>query len=46
MASFNGKLQDELLAVEEFHALLEAKIMAEDYWQRHTSIDRIPHGPI
>ncbi len=28
--SFNGKLRDELLATEQFHTLLEAKIMAED----------------
>jgi hypothetical protein len=26
----NGKLRDELLAVEEFHTLLEAKIMAKN----------------
>jgi len=29
--SLNGKLRDELLAVEKFTALLEAKIMVEDY---------------
>jgi len=29
--SFNGKLRDELLAIELFHTLLEAKVMAEDY---------------
>ena len=28
--SFNGKLRDELLTVEEFHTLLEAKIMANE----------------
>lgn len=28
--SFNGKLRDELLAVEQFHTLVEAKIRAED----------------
>ncbi len=27
--SFNGKIRDELLAIEEFTTLLEAKIMAE-----------------
>ncbi len=27
--SFNGKLRDELLAIEMFHSLLEAKVMAE-----------------
>lgn len=26
--SFNGRLRDELLAIEAFHTLLEAKIMA------------------
>ena len=29
--SFNGKLRDELLGIEIFTILLEAKIMAEDY---------------
>lgn len=29
--SFNGKLRDELLTIELFHSLLEAKVMAEDY---------------
>ncbi len=33
--SFNGKLRDELLAVEIFTTLLEAKIMAEDYRQSY-----------
>ena len=33
--SFNGKLRDELLAVEQFNTLLEAKIMAEDYRQEY-----------
>jgi putative transposase len=33
--SFNGKLRDELLAVEIFTTLLEAKIMAEDYRQNY-----------
>ena len=33
--SFNGKLRDELLAVEQSHTLLEAKIMAEDYRQQY-----------
>lgn len=48
--SFNGKLRDELLAVEQFHTLLEAKIMAEDYRQHynqyrpHSSLGyRTPH---
>jgi transposase InsO family protein len=33
--SFNGKIRDELLAIEEFTTLLEAKIMAEDFRQRY-----------
>ncbi len=33
--SFNGKLRDELLAIEIFTTLLEAKIMAEDYRQNY-----------
>ena len=45
MESFNGKLRDELLAIELFHSLLEAKVMAEDYrqhyhaYQPHSSLD-------
>ena len=31
MGFFNGKLRDELLAIELFHSLLEAEVMAEDY---------------
>ena len=31
--SFNGKLQSELLTVEQLFTLLEAKITAEDYRQ-------------
>lgn len=33
--SFTGRLRDELLAVEIFHTLLEAKVMAEDYRQHY-----------
>ncbi len=33
--SFTGRLRDELLAVEVFHTLLEAKVMAEDYRQHY-----------
>ena len=36
--SFNGKLRDELLAVEQFHTLLEAKIMAE--WSVSRFLDK------
>ena len=31
--SFNGKLRDELSAVEQFQTLLEAKIISKDYRQ-------------
>ena len=34
--SFNGKLRDELLAIEVFHSLLEARVMAEDYCQHYS----------
>jgi len=42
--SFNGKLRDELLAIELFHSLLEAKVMAEDY-RRHYNTYR-PHSSL
>ena len=42
--SFNGKLRDELLAVEQFHTLLEAKIMAEDYRQEYNQ--HRPHSSL
>jgi len=35
--SFNGKLRDELLAIELFHTLLEAKVMAKDYRQHYNT---------
>ena len=38
--SFNGKLRDELLAIELFHSLLEAKVMAKDYRQPYNTIRR------
>jgi putative transposase len=34
---FNGKIHNELLAIEEFTTLLEAKIMAEDFRQDYNS---------
>lgn len=43
--SFNGKIRDELLNVEEFSTLSEAQVMVEDWrqdynWQRpHSSLD-------
>jgi len=42
--SFNGKLRDELLAVEVFTTLLEAKIMAEDYRQNYNKYR--PHSSL
>lgn len=42
--SFNGKLRDELLAVEIFTTLLEAKIMAEDYRQNYNKYR--PHSSL
>ncbi len=42
--SFNGKLRDELLAIEVFHSLLEAKVMAEDY-RKHYNTYR-PHSSL
>ena len=35
--SFNGKLRDKLLAIEVFHSLLEAKVMAEDYRRNYNT---------
>ena len=42
--SFNGKLRDELLGVEIFTTLLEAKIMAEDYRQDYNQ--NRPHSSL
>jgi transposase InsO family protein len=42
--SFNGKIRDELLAIEEFTTLLEAKIMAEDFRQDYNSYR--PHSTL
>lgn len=42
--TFNGKLRDELLNVELFTSLLEAKVLAED-WRAHYNHER-PHGAI
>ena len=42
--SFNGRLRDELLAVEQFHTLLEATIMAEDYRQQYNK--HRPHSSL
>lgn len=42
--SFTGRLRDELLAVDVFHTLLEAKIMAEDYRQYYDTYR--PHSSL
>jgi len=42
--SFNGKLRDELLGIEIFTTLLEAKIMAEDYRQDYNQ--NRPHSSL
>jgi len=42
--SFNGKLRDELLAVEIFTTLLEAKIMSEDFRQNYNKYR--PHSSL
>jgi putative transposase len=42
--SFNSEFCDELLAIEVFHTLLEAKVMAEDY-RAHYNTHR-PHSSL
>ncbi len=42
--SFNGKIRDELLAIEEFTTLLEAKIMTQDFRQHYNS--QRPHSTL
>ena len=42
--SFYGQIRDELLAIEEFTTLLEAKIMAEDFRQHCNQ--RRPHSTL
>ena len=44
VGSFNGELRDELLDVEIFTTLLEAKIMAEDYRQDYNQ--NRPHSSL
>jgi hypothetical protein len=39
--SFSGKIRDELLAIELFHTLLDAMVMAEDDRQHY--ITHRPH---
>ena len=42
--SFNGKLRDELLNVELFDTLLEARVLTE-HWRRHYNVVR-PHSSL
>lgn len=42
--SFTGRLRDELLAIEVFHTMLEATIIADDY-PRQCSVHR-PHSSL
>lgn len=42
--SFNGRLRDELLAVEQFDTLLEARVLIED-WRREYN-DARPHSSL
>jgi putative transposase len=42
--SFNGKVRDELLACEEFHSVLEARVVSGD-WQRQYNRER-PHSSL
>ena len=42
--SFTGRLRDELLAIEVFHTLLEAKVMTEDYRQQYNA--HRPHSSL
>ena len=44
--SFNDKLRDEMLAREQFDALLEAKVLIEP-WRRHfNAVRMLLHEPI
>ena len=42
--SFNGKLRDQLLNMELFDTLLEARVLTER-WRRHDKVVR-PHSPL
>ena len=44
LESFNGKLRDELLNVEVFDTLLEAKVLVER-WRKHYNTVR-PHSAL
>ena len=42
--SFNGKHRDERLEVEQFHTLVEAKIMVEGHQQDYEQL--LPHSSL
>ena len=42
--SFNGRLRDELLALEQFDALLEAQVLIEDWRIEYNT--RRPHSSL
>mgnify|MGYP000563064161 CR=1 FL=1 len=44
MESFNGKLRDDLLNMEEFSTLHEAQVLIEK-WRRHYNEER-PHSSL
>ena len=44
MESFNGRLRDEFLAVEQFDSLLEAQVLLED-WRIEYNTKR-PHSSL
>ena len=39
MESFNGRLRDEFLAVEQFDSLLEAHVLIEDWRIEYNTLD-------
>jgi putative transposase len=36
--SFGGRLRDEILAVEAFSCLLEARVLVEDWWIQYNPV--------
>ena len=43
-ASFGGRLRDELLAVEAFNTLLEARVLVEDWRIEYNTLQ--PHSAL
>ena len=44
MESFGGRLRDELLAVEAFNSLLEARVLVEDWRIEYNTVR--PHSAL